>query len=149
MVLIYFGKVLRKSNVCIIQFDWLIALYIFISLFRNMSFIIVKPVVAGKKSVMSTNHYARTHFWWVRACAPHLWLVHLSNWHFSLHLPPLQRPRHVHGWQFSTLEVWQSPDKFTVKRKTKIKVYVYIYIVHRIRGQQHSSIYRKVLTCHR
>ena len=41
---------------------------------------------------MSTNHCARTYFWWVCACAPHLWFVHLPNWHFSLHLPPLQRP---------------------------------------------------------
>ena len=31
-------------------------------------------------------------FLWVRACAPHLWFVHLPNWHFSLHLPPLQGP---------------------------------------------------------
>ena len=41
---------------------------------------------------MSTNHCARTYFLWVCACAPHLWFVHLPNWHFSLHLPPLQRP---------------------------------------------------------
>ena len=41
---------------------------------------------------MSTNHCARTSCWWVRACAPHLWFVHLLNWHFSLHLPPLQHP---------------------------------------------------------
>ena len=41
---------------------------------------------------MSTNHCARTSFLWVRACAPHLWFVHLPNWHFSLHVPPLQRP---------------------------------------------------------
>ena len=88
----YFGKVRRKSNVCIIQFDWLIVLCIFISLVHNASFIIVKTVVSGKKSVMSTNHFARTSCWWVRACAPHLWFVQLPNWNFSLHLPPLQRP---------------------------------------------------------
>ena len=41
---------------------------------------------------MSTNHCARTSCLWVRTCAPHLWFVHLPNWHFSLHLPPLQRP---------------------------------------------------------
>ena len=45
--------------------------------------------MSGKNSLMSTNHFAIT---WVRACAPHLWFVHLPNWHFSLHLPPLQRP---------------------------------------------------------
>ena len=41
---------------------------------------------------MSKNHCARTYFWWFRTCEPHLWSVHLPNWHFSLHLPPLQRP---------------------------------------------------------
>ena len=77
---------------CIIWFDWLIALHIFISLVRNAIFLIVKTVVSGKKWVMSTNNCARTSFWWVCACASHLWFVHLPNWHFSLHLPPLQRP---------------------------------------------------------
>ena len=38
----YFGKVLRKSNVCILQFYWLIGLYLFMSLVRNASFLIVK-----------------------------------------------------------------------------------------------------------
>ena len=37
-------------------------------------------------------------------------------------------PRHMRGRQFSTLEIWQSPDKFTGKRRTQIYVYVYIYI---------------------
>ena len=49
-------------------------------------------MVSGKNTVMSTNHCARTSCWWVRACAPHLWFMHLQNWHFSLHLPTLQRP---------------------------------------------------------
>ena len=30
--------------------------------------------------------------------------------------------------QFSTLDIWQSPDKFTGKRRIQIYVYVYIYI---------------------
>ena len=77
---------------CIIRLDWLIALYLFILLVRNARFLIVKTVVSGKKSVMSTNHFARTDFWRVSACAPHLWFVHLLNWHFSLHLPLLQLP---------------------------------------------------------
>ena len=77
---------------CIIQFDWLIALYLFISLVCNASFLIVKTVMSGKNSVMSKNHCARTSCWWVRTCAPHLWFLHLPNWHFSLHLTPLQRP---------------------------------------------------------
>ena len=41
---------------------------------------------------MSTNHCARTSCWLVRACAPHLWFVHLPNWHFLLQLTPPQCP---------------------------------------------------------
>ena len=37
-------------------------------------------------------------------------------------------PRHMCGRQFSTLEIWQSPDKFTGKRRTQIYVYIYIYM---------------------
>ena len=37
-------------------------------------------------------------------------------------------PHHVHGRQFPRLDMWQSPDKFTGKRKTKIIVYVCIYM---------------------
>ena len=91
-VLRYFGKVWHKSNVCIIQYYWLIAIYLSIWLVCNAGFLTVNTVVSGKKSVMSTNKCARTSCWLVRACAPHLWFVHLPNWHFSLHLPPLQRP---------------------------------------------------------
>ena len=56
----YFGKVLGKSNVRILRFDWLRGVYLFISLVRNASFLIVKTVVSGKKSVMSKNQCART-----------------------------------------------------------------------------------------
>ena len=41
-ILRYFAKVRRESNVCIIQYDWLIVLYIFIPLVRITSFLIVK-----------------------------------------------------------------------------------------------------------
>ena len=34
---------------CIIRFDWLIPLYLFISLVRNASFLSVKKVVSDKK----------------------------------------------------------------------------------------------------
>ena len=37
---------------CIIQFNWLIALYIFISFVRNAIFLIIKTVVSGKNSVI-------------------------------------------------------------------------------------------------
>ena len=57
-------------------------------------------------------------------------------------------PQHVHGRQFPTLYIWQSPEKFTGKSKTTINVYVYIYIAYHLRGQWHSSISQKVMTCH-
>ena len=38
----YFGNVRHKSNVRIIQYDWLIVLYIFISLVHIASFLIIK-----------------------------------------------------------------------------------------------------------
>ena len=41
-VLRYCGKVRRNSNVCIIQYDWLIVIYIFIPLVRIASFLIVE-----------------------------------------------------------------------------------------------------------
>ena len=41
-VLRYFGKVRHKSNVRVIQYDWLIVLYNFIPLVRIASFLIVK-----------------------------------------------------------------------------------------------------------
>ena len=42
IALMYFGKVWCKSNVFMIWFDWLIALYIFNLLPRNTSFLIVE-----------------------------------------------------------------------------------------------------------
>ena len=116
----YFGKVLRKSNVCILRFDWLIVLYIFMSLVCNVSFLIVKTIVLGKKSVMSTNHCARTYFWWVSACEPHLWFVHLPYWHFSLHLPPLQRPGMCTVYNFECLKIFShsASSQESIKHKS-------------------------------
>ena len=37
-------------------------------------------------------------------------------------------PRHMRDRQFPTLEICQSPDKFTGKRKIQINIYVYIYM---------------------
>ena len=89
----YFCKVRRKSNVCIIRFDWLIYRSLFFYLISSQrEFSNRKTVVSGNKSVMSKNHCARTSCWWVRACAPQILSVRLPNWYFSLHLPPLQRP---------------------------------------------------------
>ena len=84
----YFGKVQRKSNVCIIQYDWLIALYLFISLVRNASFLIVKN--SGVREELSYLPFflmtqlqqitVKEHiFGEVRTRDPHLWFVHLPN----------------------------------------------------------------------
>ena len=48
----YFSKVRRKSNVCIIRYDWLTSLYLSISSVRNASFSIIKTVASGKNSVI-------------------------------------------------------------------------------------------------
>ena len=42
IVLRYSGKVLRKSNLCIVRFNWLISLYLFTTVPRNARFSIVK-----------------------------------------------------------------------------------------------------------
>ena len=98
---------------------------IFFSLVRNANLLIVKTLVSGKNSKMSTNHCARTSCWWVLACAPHLRFVHLPNWNFSLHLPPLWRPRicvvdHFQRFIFSSLptsptEIVKQESTFTFK----------------------------------
>ena len=133
---------------CIIRFDWLIALYLFISLVRNASFLIVKnsgvreEVSDVNKSLYKNIFMASSRLFTsplVRA-PPQLTLL------TSPSTPSMTR--HVSGRQFPMLEIWQSPDKFTGKSKTKINVYVYIYIAHHLQGQWHSSISQKVLTCH-
>ena len=96
------------------------------SLVRNASFLIVKTVVSGKKSVMSTNHCERTPCLWVRAFAPHCWFVHLPNWHFSLHLPPLQCPVICAVDNFQRLRFDSLPTSSQESEKTQIYVYVYI-----------------------
>ena len=131
--------------VCIIRFDWLISLYLFISLVCNTSFLIVKKLVSRKKSMMSTNHCARTYYWWVRACAPHLWFVHLSNWHFSIHLPPLQRPGMCAVDNFQRFILGILPESSQEREKQES---MFTFPFNHLWGQWHSSISRKVLTCH-
>ena len=48
IVLRYFGKVWRNSKVCIIWFNWLIALYFFTLLPCNSIFLIVKKLYQGR-----------------------------------------------------------------------------------------------------
>ena len=118
-VLKYFGKVQRKLNVCIIRFDWLIALYLFFSLVCKESFIIVKNSGVREELsdinkslcknilLMSSQLCIST---LVRA-PPQLIL--------SLHLTPLQRPGMCAVENFQRLRFGNSwsPDKFIEKRK--------------------------------
>ena len=112
---------------CIIRFDWLIALYIFISLVCNASFIIVKN--SGVREEVSDAN---------KSLCKNIFLVSSRLFTSPLVRAPPQLtlftspttpspPRHVRGRQFPTLEIFQSPDKFTGKRKTQINIYVYIY----------------------
>ena len=144
----YFGKVRRKSNMWIIQFYWLIALYLFTLLPHNMSFLIVKNCCV-REEVSDVNKSLCKNIFLVssRLCTSPL--VHVPPQLKILKVPTTpSTPRNVRGRQFPTLGIWQSPEKFTGKRKTKTDVYVYIYIAQNLRGQWHSLISRKELTYH-
>ena len=121
IVLGYIGKIWRKSRCVYYDFIGCELYIVFTPLPRNASFLLKKHSCARGELGDVKNHCARTYFWWVCACAPHLWFVHLPNWHFSLHLPPLQCPWHVRSRQFQRLIFGniQSPDKFTVKPKRR------------------------------
>ena len=124
---------------CIIRFDWLIALYIFISLVLNASFLIVKHI-----GVREELRYVK------KSLCKNIFLVSLQLCTSPLVRVPPQltlfnspttpsTPRNVCGRQFPMLYIWQSPDKFTGKRKTQINIYNYIYIAHHLRDQWHST----------
>ena len=108
----------RKSNVCILQFDWLIAIHFFNSLVRNASFLIVKSGV--REEVIGFNKSLCKNILLVSlrlctsplVCAPPLLTLFTSPT-----TPPT--PRHVRGRQFPMLDIWQSPNKFTGKRKNQ------------------------------
>ena len=136
-VLRYFGKVQRNSNVCIIRFDWLIALYLFIPLVCNASFLIEKKVCQGKtqwcQQIIVQEHlvgeFALVHLTFGSFTSP------TENFPFAYH--PFDGPGMCAVDNFLRLIFGnsQSPDKFTGKRKTQIVVYVYIYIVHHLWDQ--------------
>ena len=88
-----------------------------------------------KKSEMSTNHCARTYFWWVCACAPQLWFMNLPNWHFSLHLTPHKLPVMCTVGNFQQLifgSLLKSSEENCI---TQINIYVYVYIAQHLRSQ--------------
>ena len=64
-VLRYFSHVGRMSNVCIIRYDWLIALYIFILLVHNASFKFLNSCVREELSDLPfflQTQLQQTHF---------------------------------------------------------------------------------------
>ena len=133
---------------CIIQFDWLIALYIFISLVRNARYLIIKNS-GFREEVSDVNKSLCKNIFLVGSClcTSPLICVPLQLTLFTSPTTP-STPQHVCGRQFPTLDIWKSPKNFTGKRKTQSNFYVHIYIARHLRGQWHSSISRKMLTCH-
>ena len=114
-VLRYFGKVWHKSNVYIMLFDWLIALYIFTLLPRNASFLILKNSCV-REEVSDFNKSLCKNIFLVssRLCTSPL--VRASpQLTLSLHLQPLQCPVMCAVDNFWRLIFYnsQSPDKFT------------------------------------
>ena len=133
----------------IIPFYWLIALYLFIPLFCNASFLIVKNS-GVREEVSDVNKSLCKNIFLVSSKLCTSPLVHLLT-QLTLFTSPTtpSTPWHLRSSQFPMLEIWKYPDKFTGKCKTQINVYVYIYIAHHLQGQWRSSISLKALTCHR
>ena len=120
---------------CILRFDWLIGIYLFMSLVRDASFLIVKNS-GVREEVSDVNKSLRKNIFFVslRLCTSPLVCAPPQLTLFTSPTTP-STPRHVRGIQFRTLEIFQSPDKFTGKRKTQINIYVYIYLAHHLRGK--------------
>ena len=85
---------------------------------------------------MSTNHCAGTYWWWVCTYAPHLWFVHLPNWHFSLHLPPLQCPSICAVWNFQRLRFGRLPtsSQEIVKQKPTVTFTFTLSTIYEVNG---------------
>ena len=115
---------------CIIQYYWLIVLYLFISLVRIASFLIVKN--SGVREELSYLPFFFRH-----NCNKSLWknifLVSLHSRTSSLvHVPPQLplSPSHntcaVDDFQRFRFGNSQPPDKFTGEPRTQINIYIYI-----------------------
>ena len=115
---------------CIIRYDWLIALYLFISLVCNAIFLIIKIVVSGKNTVI-------LRFIFRYNCNKSLWkkifLVSLHSCTSPLVCEPSQLPLltspttcEVDYFQRLIFGNSKSPDKFTGKPKTKINIFIHI-----------------------
>ena len=120
---------------CILRFYWLIGLYLFMKLVRNASFLILKNCgVREKVSDVNKSLCKNIFLVSLRLCTSPLVRAPPQLTLFTSPTTP-SPPRHVRGIQFQTLEILQSPDKFTGKHRTKINIHVYIYFAHHLRGQ--------------
>ena len=98
------------------------------SFVRNASFLIVKNS-GVRKEVSDVNKSLCKNIFFVssRLCTLPLVRAPPQLTFFTSPTTP-STPRHMRGRKFSTLDIWQSSDKFTGKRKTQNYVYVYIYM---------------------
>ena len=113
---------------CIILYNWLISLYLFISLVLNASFLIIKIVVSGKNSVIFRfflRHNYKKSLW------ENIFLVSLHSCTSPLvrapHQLPLSSPPTtcvVDDSQRLRFGNSQSPEKFTGKPRTQINIYI-------------------------
>ena len=107
---------------CIKRYDWLIALYIFIPLVRNRSFLIIKTVVSGKNSAIFCFFFRHN---FNRSLCKNIFFVILHSRPLpfehappQLTLPPSITTCAVDDSQRLIFGNSQSPDKFTGKTKT-------------------------------
>ena len=116
----YFGKVWRKSNVCIIRFDWLIALYLFTLLHRNASFLIVKNSCV-KEEVSDVNKSMCKNIFLVRSrlCTSPFFLCTSPTDTFPFTYHPFNGPGMCAVDNFQRLRFGnsRSPDNFAGKPK--------------------------------
>ena len=113
---------------CILRFDWLIGVYLFYltssqrEFFNRKNSGIREEVSDVKKSLCKNILFVSS-----RLCTSPLVRAPPQLTLFTSPTTP-STPPHMRGSQFSTLEILQSSDKFTGKRRTQIYVYVYIYM---------------------
>ena len=88
------------------------------SLVRNASFLIVKDSCV-REELSDVNKSLRKNIFLVSSqlCTSPLVRVPPQLTLFPSPTTP-STPRHMRGRKFPMLEIWQSPDKFTEKRKT-------------------------------
>ena len=89
------------------------------SLVCNASFIIVKKQWCQGRSRLCQQITVQEHTFCEFA------LVHLPNWHFSLHLPPLQRPGMCAVYNFERLRFCSLPTRSQESVKQKLTCTIY------------------------